>query len=90
MCLFNNVLFLSYFLTLTPSVIGFVDLPAMLVSELGSHVGILLSELGLNYIERERGREGEREFAWLSDCPPPIQNPGYATERHVIDYIHWY
>ena len=34
-CLFNNVSFLSYFLILTPSVIGFAELPATLVSELG-------------------------------------------------------
>ena len=31
-CLFNNVSFLSDFLTLTPSVNGFVELPATLVS----------------------------------------------------------
>ena len=49
-CLFNNVSFISYFLTLTP-VNGFAELSATLVSELGSHVGIhfILSELGLNY-----------------------------------------
>ena len=39
-CLFNDVLFLSYFLTLTPSVNGFAELPAILVSEHGCHVGI--------------------------------------------------
>ena len=33
-CLFNNVSFLSYFLNLTPSVYGFTELPATLVSEL--------------------------------------------------------
>ena len=36
-CLFNNVSFLSYFLTLTPSVHGFAELPATLVSEFGVH-----------------------------------------------------
>ena len=43
--------FLS-FSNLTPSVNGFAELPAILVSELGCHVGInfILSELGLNYI----------------------------------------
>ena len=30
----------SYFLTLAPSVNGFAELPATLVSELGCHVGI--------------------------------------------------
>ena len=38
--LFNNVSFLSYFLTLTPSMNGFAELPATLVIELGCHVGI--------------------------------------------------
>ena len=33
-CLFNKVSFLSYFLTLTPSVNDFAELPAILVSEL--------------------------------------------------------
>ena len=32
--LFNNMLFLSYFLSLTPSVNSFAELPAILVSEL--------------------------------------------------------
>ena len=36
-CLFNNVSFLSYFLTLTPSVIFFAEIP---VNELGCHVSI--------------------------------------------------
>ena len=37
--------FLSYFLTLTPSVSGLAELPATLISKLGCHVG-----MGLNYI----------------------------------------
>ena len=45
-CLFNNVSFVS----LTPSVNGFAELPATLVSELGCHVSIHLSELSLKYI----------------------------------------
>ena len=38
--------FLSYFLTLTPSVNGFPELPATLVSELGCHVGIHFKQVG--------------------------------------------
>ena len=34
-CLFNNVSFLIYFLTLTPPVNGFAELPAILVCKLG-------------------------------------------------------
>ena len=45
-CLFNYVLFLSYFLTLTPSVNGFAELPATLVSERGCHVGINFKRVG--------------------------------------------
>ena len=33
-CLFNNVSFLSYFLTLTPPVNGSAELPAPMISEL--------------------------------------------------------
>ena len=32
-CVSNNVSFLSYFLTFTPCVNGFAELPALLVSE---------------------------------------------------------
>ena len=32
-CLFNNVSFVSYIITLTPSVNGFAELPATLISE---------------------------------------------------------
>ena len=39
-CLFNNMSFLSIFLTLTPSVNGFAELPATLVSKLGCYVDI--------------------------------------------------
>ena len=46
-CIFNNVSFLSYFLTLTPSVNGFALLPAPLVSELDCHVGIYFKRVGL-------------------------------------------
>ena len=38
--------FLSYFLTLTPSVNGFAEIPATLVSELGCHVGIHFKQVG--------------------------------------------
>ena len=38
--IFNTVLFLSYFLTLKPSVNGFAELPATMAGELGCHVGI--------------------------------------------------
>ena len=40
LCLFNNVSFLSYFLTLTPSVNGFAVQTATFVSKRGCHVGI--------------------------------------------------
>ena len=33
LCLFNNVSFVSYIITLTPSVNGFAELPAALISE---------------------------------------------------------
>ena len=49
-CLFNNVSFLSYFLPLTFSVNGFVELPATLISELGCHVGIHFKRVGFEYI----------------------------------------
>ena len=39
-CLFKNVSFVSYIIALMPSVNGFAELPATLVSELGCHVGI--------------------------------------------------
>ena len=39
-CLFNNMSFISYFLMLIPSVNGFVELSAKLVSEIGCQVGI--------------------------------------------------
>ena len=45
-CIFNNVSFLSYFLTLTSSVNGVVDLPATLVGELGCHVHIHFKRVG--------------------------------------------
>ena len=46
-CLLNNMSFLSFFLyTLTTSVNGFAELPAILVSELGSHVGIQFKRVG--------------------------------------------
>ena len=45
-CLFNNVSYLSYFLILMPSVNGFAELPATLVSELGCHVGINFKRVG--------------------------------------------
>ena len=45
-CLFNNVSFLSHFLTLTPSVNGFAELSATLVIEHGSHVGIHFKRVG--------------------------------------------
>ena len=44
---FNNVSFLSYFLTLTPSVNGLVERPATLVRELGCHVGINFKQVEL-------------------------------------------
>ena len=39
--------FLSYFLTLTPSLNGFAELPATLVSELGCQVRITFKRVGL-------------------------------------------
>ena len=45
-CLFNNVLFLSYFLTVMPFVNCFIELPATLVSELCCHVGINFKRVG--------------------------------------------
>ena len=45
-CIFYNVSFLSYFLTLTPSVNGFAELPATLVSELSCHTGIHFKRAG--------------------------------------------
>ena len=45
-CLFSDVSFSSYFPTLTPSVNGFGELPATLVSELGCHVGIHFKRVG--------------------------------------------
>ena len=46
--LFNNMSFLSYFLTLslTPSVNGFAELPTIVVSELGCRVGIHFKRVG--------------------------------------------
>ena len=41
-----NVSYLSYFLILMPSVNGFAELPATLVSELGCHVGINFKRVG--------------------------------------------
>ena len=41
-----TVSFLSYFLTLTPSVNGFAELPATLISELGCHVAINFKRVG--------------------------------------------
>ena len=55
-CFFNNVLFLSYFLILTPSVAGFAEIPRTLVRELSFHVGINFKSL-------------LTQFAWLSDGP---------------------
>ena len=49
-CLFNNVSFLTYFLTLTPSVNDFAELPATLVSKLGCHVGIRVKQIGFELL----------------------------------------
>ena len=46
--LFDNVSFLSYFVTLTPYVNCFVELPATLVSEFGCHVFIHFKRVGLD------------------------------------------
>ena len=46
--LFNNVSFVSYIITLMPSVNGSAELPVT-VSELG-HVGILFKRVGFKYI----------------------------------------
>ena len=43
------MLFLSYFLTLTPSGNGFAEIPATLVSELGCHVGINFKQVGFEF-----------------------------------------
>ena len=71
-CLFNYVSFLSDFLTLTPSVNGFAELPATLVSELDCHVGIHFRRVGFElyiytyiYI-----------VCLVVGWPPPMQNPG--------------
>jgi len=44
--LFNNVSFLSYFVSLMPSVNGLAELPVTLVSELVCHVGIRSKRIG--------------------------------------------
>ena len=55
-CLFNNVSFFSFFLTLTSAVNGFRELPATLVSEVGCHVGVhYISDLDLNYTQTHTG-----------------------------------
>ena len=48
----NNVSFLSYLLTLTPSLNRFAELPVTLVREFGCHVGIHVKRVGfqLRYI----------------------------------------
>ena len=45
-CFFNNVPFLSSFITLMPSVNGFAELPATLVSQFGCHIGINYKQVG--------------------------------------------
>ena len=64
--------FISYFLTLAPSVNGFAELSATLVSELGCHVGIHFKRVLFELYIGSRG--------W----PFPMYIPGYATA--VITY----
>ena len=65
--------FHSYVLTLTPSVNGFAELPATLVSELGYHLGTYFKRVGfINNIYIYK-------VCLVVGWPHPMQNPGYAT-----------
>ena len=62
-----------YVLSLTPSVNGFAELPATLVSELGCHVGTYVKRVGfINNIYIHK-------VCLVVGWPHPMQNPGYGT-----------
>ena len=72
-CFLDNVSFISYFIILAPSVNGFAELSATLVSELGCHIGIHFKRIGFEL------------YIGCLGWPPPIHITRYATAVIIYD-----